>query len=415
MKILWLTSICPQFACNITGMNKVVTGGWLDQSGEMIINHNHKLVIVCPCPGTEQHFSNNNLEVYTFNGTSMRKYNRELSDKFSSILRIVEPDVIHIHGTEFPHSLSMLEAARLCSMGDLCVVSIQGLVSIYANHYFSGLSASVVYSYTFRDMIQGNIYSDYLDFVRRGVFERRTIESTNHIIGRTNWDKAIALQYNPDSNYHHNNETLRKAFYYGSWSYDTCEKHSIFVSQSSYPIKGFHIALEAFTLVLQKYPDSILYVTGTSPFDVPIYRIDSYKLYLKKLLKKYGIVDRVVFTGMLDEASMKERFLKSNVFVMCSSIENSPNSLGEAMLLGVPVVASDVGGVSSMITHDSDGFVYPYDEPYMLAYYICETFRNESNSDRVINEKKHARLTHDAENNYDCLIKIYEDIRVAKK
>lgn len=71
---------------------------------------------------------------------------------------------------------------------------------------------------------------------------------------------------------------------------------------------------------------------------------------------------------------MKERYLKSQVFVLPSSIENSPNSLGEAMLLGVPCIASDVGGVRCLMTHSVEGLIYPADDPRLLAYDICEMF-----------------------------------------
>ena len=67
---------------------------------------------------------------------------------------------------------------------------------------------------------------------------------------------------------------------------------------------------------------------------------------------------------------MKERFLKSNVFVSPSTIENSPNSLGEAMLLGIPCISSDVGGVKNLLKHEEEGYVYQTDAPYMLAYYV---------------------------------------------
>ena len=55
---------------------------------------------------------------------------------------------------------------------------------------------------------------------------------------------------------------------------------------------------------------------------------------------------------------MKERYLKSGLFVCCSAIENSPNSLGEAMLLGLPCVTADVGGIKSIFDADKDGIMY---------------------------------------------------------
>ncbi len=47
---------------------------------------------------------------------------------------------------------------------------------------------------------------------------------------------------------------------------------------------------------------------------------------------------------------MRQQFLLAETYLLCSSIENSPNSLGEAMLTGVPCAAAAVGGVPSMLS-----------------------------------------------------------------
>ena len=84
------------------------------------------------------------------------------------------------------------------------------------------------------------------------------------------------------------------------------------------------------------------------------------------MIARLGISEHIEFTGMLDEKAMCDRYLKSNLFVCCSAIENSPNSLGEAQLLGMPYVASFVGGVPEIAGMNAD-VLYRFEETEMLA------------------------------------------------
>lgn len=412
MKVVWLTSICPQFISARLGKPAVATGGWLEQSGQLLYEEGNDLTIIFPSEQGTERFCDNKIKAYAFKKSYMfHRNDEELKQIFIGLLKMEEPDVIHIHGTEFPHSYAMTLAAESLGIRDKCVISIQGLVSIYYRHYYAGLPYRIIHRVTLRDLLKRNIYQDAKQFKKRGVTETLAVKNVHHIIGRTNWDRALSQQINNTVEYHECNETLRKSFYSDKWEYDKCIKHSIFVSQSSYPIKAFHNALEALIIVLKTYDDAKLYVTGDSPFNTPVYRIDSYKKYIKDLIIKNNLKDKVVFTGILDEEHMKEYYLKANVFVICSSIENSPNSLGEAMILGVPCVASDVGGISTLFTHEKDGYLYPFDEPYMLAHYICKVFQKRENQEITEHAIAHAKKTHDVDNNYQTLMNIYRTIQ----
>lgn len=115
--------------------------------------------------------------------------------------------------------------------------------------------------------------------------------------------------------------------------------------------------------------------------------------------------------GRLSAEEMKAQFLKSHLFVMPSALENSPNSLGEAMLLGVPCVAADVGGVHNLLTDGGDGMLYPAGDVEALADRIMEIFTKEAIVERFSdNARKHARVNHDAEQNYYRLIRIYREM-----
>lgn len=129
-------------------------------------------------------------------------------------------------------------------------------------------------------------------------------------------------------------------------------------------------------------------------------------------LKKFKVfVSCVRFTGILDEKQLCWQYLQSNVFVCPSSIENSPNSLGEAMILGVPCVVAYVGAIPDLLEHQEEGFLYPVDAPYMLANYVCEIFTNDELALQFsAKAREHAMRTHDANINNDTLIRIYREL-----
>ena len=157
-----------------------------------------------------------------------------------------------------------------------------------------------------------------------------------------------------------------------------------------------------------------LYVTGTSPLSrnwIEKQKRSVYVNYLEKLIRQYSLENSIVFLGSLNAEEMKEQYLLANVFASPSSIENSPNSVGEAMILGTPVVSSDVGGVKNMLTHNEEGFLYQHDAPYMLAFYAMELFENKEKCFEFSkNAKQHAKTTHDANQNLSALIDIYRSI-----
>ena len=161
----------------------------------------------------------------------------------------------------------------------------------------------------------------------------------------------------------------------------------------------------------KRYPDVKLYVGRKDYGRIPSLARNAYERYIHRLLRENDLYDHVVFTGSLNAQQMKERYLKSQVFVLPSSIENSPNSLGEAMLLGVPCIASDVGGVRCLMTHGVEGLIYPADDPHLLAYDICEMFAHPEKAAQMARAgREHAGKTHDAQKNLEILHQIYTEI-----
>lgn len=342
-------------------------------------------------------------------------YVPELEKTFREEIRTFQPDVIHSWGVEFHHALAMVNAAEAEGKLDHMVASIQGLCRFLAERYTDGIPEKVCRASTFRDLIRkDNILQQQEKFTLRGKLETVSIEKLRHVIGRTDWDHNCVYSINPELTYHFCNETLREAFYEGHWNYESCAKHSVFASSCAYPIKGFHYLLEAFSQVVKVYPDATLSVTGGSFLARDIkgkLRQGSYEKYLASLAKKYHLEEKIIFLGHLSADQMKLAYLNANVFVLPSTLENSPNSLGEAMLLGVPCIAADVGGVRNLMHESSEGILYEPGDVQALAESILQLFAMKEKS-AVVGEaaRTHALRTHDPHKNLEELIDIYNEL-----
>lgn len=418
MNILWLINIPLPEASQLMGENPSPFGGWLINASKDLANKEDvELSIAFPSNKANKfrELKGEKINYYPF--IPVKENDNKVienNESFETLLNNLKPDIVHIYGTEIAHTLSIVNTCNKINIKT--VISVQGLVSIIEKHMYSNLPIYAIYGNTFRNIIRkDNVRGLKKLFRNRGKNEIEAIKRTNHIIGRTTWDKACSNQINPQANYHFCNETLREEFYKHQWDVNDCEKHSIFLSQGQYPIKGLHYMLEAIPLILKRFPKAKVYISGKD-----ITKSDSikdkllmtyYGKYIKKMIKKLNLERNVVFTGPLDEKKMCQRYLKSHVFVCPSSIENSPNSLGEAMILGVPSVASYVGGIPDMLKDKEEGFLYQHDAPYMLAQYVCEIFENQDLALKFSkNARERALKTHDRDENTRRLIEIYNEI-----
>ena len=119
-----------------------------------------------------------------------------------------------------------------------------------------------------------------------------------------------------------------------------------------------------------------------------------------------------MFTGPLGDEAMAEEFRKAHICVIPSAIENSPNSLGEAQIMGTPCVASFVGGVPDMITDNVTGLLYRFDDHIVLAYKIMELFKNDELAQYISkNGIIDASKRHDRTKIVKRILDIYQEIK----
>lgn len=422
IKVLWLTNkVLPDIEKYVNNTIKVVNEGWISQMFEQVL-HDSKFSISIICGGGNQKkqgkLNLGNWYIISENRKDETFYSNDRTEEFVEILKYEKPDLIHIWGTEYPHTLSMVEAAKKIGMINRVVISLQGIISECGKKeiYYCSLTEKIAKKKTLFDCLRKtNIEDTRKRFEIRGNAEIQALSLAQNVIGRTSWDKQVVKNINTNINYYHCNETLRQTFYLSDrWSYENCKKESIFISQATYPLKGFHILLEAVAIIKDFYPNLCVMVAGDNITDRSTLekklKSSNYGNYIISLIKQKKLEKYICFLGKLSAEEMKAYYLDANVFISCSSLENSPNSVGEAMLMGTPIIASRVGGTESIIS-EKEGILYKWDDAPKLAKEIKNVFDNpEVAIKRGTAAIKRAEETHNAKENYKRLLEIYSKI-----
>lgn len=117
------------------------------------------------------------------------------------------------------------------------------------------------------------------------------------------------------------------------------------------PRKGLEPLIHAATRVLEQHPNTVFVAVGR----VPIGHSTDYKERYESLARERGIESQVRFVGFRQD--VRPAVVDFDVFVMPSFQEPFGRSIIEAMALGTPVVASRVGGVPEILSHDENGLL----------------------------------------------------------
>ncbi len=375
MKVLWITPVMLHPVARVYNKEKTVLGGWVNALFELLGKEDGiDLGIICPAPIKD--FTTREIDGVRFfliPQSATTEIRKDIQSYMVEVQKEFKPDVVHVHGSEFPMGYNWILANGVKNV----MISIQGLISVIAKYYLAGINDISSYN-TLRDMIRrDSVTQQQKKFFERGKIERKLLSRVPYIAGRTYWDYSHTRALNPSSKYFKIGEILREGFRSGrKWRYEDCRRHSIFMSQGEYPVKGVHKVIEALEIVKRQYPDVTLRIAGNSPVDKSFIRLGGYGKYLKTLIKGKGLEDNIRFLGTLGEEEMVKEYLGANLFINASAIENSPNSLGEAMMLRMPVLSSYCGGTPDLLASSPES-LYRFEEGEILACKIIEIFDKE--------------------------------------
>ena len=408
MKVIWFTNIVlPEFAREI-GLVTINQGGWIPSLVDAIRKYAPQIELhICSAGPEGRQATIGGVRYYAlgseYNGIFLHRPSRCFVENATSIVKKIEPDLIHFHGSEGLFGIVPHNAYSRTK----CVVSLQGILQGYYPHYTGGINE-----------IEIRRYRNYANYVltrytvtrgseswrcRLGERERLALASAENIIGRTRWDRAWAEYLAPDARYFHVGEVLRPEFYCGKYARDGVRPHSIFCGGAmAYPLKGGHWLLRAVAAIKRRYPDVRLRVANAGKvmpkgtFSSWLRR-NEYHRYLWRIITKNELEENVVLLPSLTAEQVAEELRAAEVFCLPSMCENSPNSVGEAMMAGTPVVATDVGGVSSIVENGEEGVLVPSGDPAILANAISDLFASPQKARSYANNayvKAKARYAH---------------------
>jgi L-malate glycosyltransferase len=408
MKILWFTNIPLPGHSGAASHSVKTSGGWMLALLEELQTHvNYKLAVatvgkinrvIHRCVDNVDYFI-----VPQHKHLFGRAALDQNLDNCNSIIRKWKPDVIHIHGTERFYGL--LSARQYSSVPT--VISLQGLLGPYSQwqHYFGNRSLQDImrmHRLLELPLLRGQ-WAGFRQYRRAARREREIIEGNRFFMGRTAWDRAYLLAVNPEARYFHAGELLRQSFWKARWELNAVQRHRIVVSGAGHPRKGVETLLDAASLLQHDFSDVQVGIMGW------ISKKSGYGRYIRRHIN--GMHGLVAELGQLNAEEISIELARSHVFASPSFIDNSPNAVCEAQLLGMPVLSTYTGGVPSLIEEGETGLLFPPGDAPMLAARLRQVFEDDALA-VDLGKQSHviASRRHDPESVVRQVLAAYEDV-----
>lgn len=322
------------------------------------------------------------------------------------VIEEIKPDVIHVFGNEWPFGL-------LAQYTDIpLVIHIQGSIVPYHNaQYPPGYNG-----YTFVEAAGLNLRKDwhrlkkYCESKSRLEMEKRIWKCVKHYMGRTSWDRALVNTLTEGSTYHHVEEALRPTFLENDklWSCPNGEKLRLLSTGCSSFWKGIDVMLKTAHVLKVAGIDFEWNVAGGMNAELK-------EIVEKKERMKYSD-NNFNFLGFCKPEQLIDLMCSSTMFVHTAYIENSPNSICEAQLVGMPIVSTMVGGIATLVRNGEEGDLLPANDPWQIANAIIELSKDKERMIRYsTNSRQHALERHAPENIKAQLLECYNDLVIKKE
>ncbi len=305
--------------------------------------------------------------------------------KYLKVIEEFKPDLIHIFGTENDYG-------EIVSHTHIpCVIHIQGNLVVYGHKWFSGIDFMGVIKYSEKiQLLRGfGLLHDYYVNQKSASREKDIFMKAKYFMGRTDWDRRLTAVLSPDARYFHCDEIMKPEFYERVWKSKIASNEITIISVIRANIyKGLETILESMRILKESDRNHSFTwkVAGTSREDDVPYLVH----------RKFGVRCESVgiqLLGALGEIELADTMQEADLFVHPSHIDNSPNSICEAMLLGMPIIATYAGGIPSLITDKKEGILVQDGDPYALAGAILEQVNQSDQAMAMARQARQRAIT----------------------
>lgn len=376
MRILWFETSVP---CRYNP-DKNPTMGWQDALQDIVMGRPEvELAIAFENPGYGEIREIDNVTYFPINTTYSwweRQRNKagweivieKTMDKALEIVNSYKPDIIHVFGSEWCFGL-------LAERTDIpVVVHMQGSMPPYNNALLPPL-------YSVFDLVVGmgfNLHTQFNAWLyrkkdsSRQAMEEKILKRVRYYMGRTDWDRNLVNLFHPGCKYFYCSEALRSSILQTDmpWQPPHNRTFRIVTTGISSFWKGIDTILRTAHLLKERGFDFEWICAGSMG-----------KLNKKIVEHKEKMCyeeNNVKIAGFLNSDQLQELLLSADLYVHTAYIDNSPNAVCEAQYLGLPIIATYVGGIPSLIDNGKDGILIPANAPYTLTSVILDLSQNES-------------------------------------
>lgn len=411
LKVLWFTNTPSLLTPEITG-GQIFEGSWIS-SLELLIREKTSEI--------ELHiafFGNcNRIEMVELGNVTYYKIPRpgkierwlrrflliqHTSRDIKNILEVVDtvkPGLIHVFGTESVFGMISDK------VGIPVLIQIQGIVNSFIPVYFGNLSFfQVVESAGIRDFLYAGVLFRYLNEKKRAKRELKILKKPKYLLGRTGFDESFLFQINPDIKYFHLDDVIRREFFTERSPKQRSARPVFLTVIHAEFYKGLDLIFQVCDELQRAGIDFEWRIAGLG-------ESDSMVKVIRKATRFTDSNNNISFLGKIGADHLVEAMTNCDIYIHTSFIENSSIAICEAMCLGLPVIAANVGGTPSLIENGVSGVLFSAGNPEELISAVKKIMEDPDFAGFLgENARKSALVRHNPESIYHELERIYSEV-----